>query len=226
MKRSRRYRQCASKIDPKKLYDLDEAIALLKSLDGAKFDETVELVLHLGIDPKKADQNIRGTISLPKGIGRTQRVVVFAEGAQAEEAKAAGADEVGGQDLIERIQGGWLDFDVAIATPAMMRQVGRLGRILGPKGLMPSPKSGTVTDDVAQAVREFKAGKIEYRADAGGNVHAPVGKKSFPPEDLKANIEAFIERIRQVKPPAAKGRYILGAALSTTMGPGIKLAVS
>ena len=226
MKRSRRYRQCASKVDPKKLYDLDEAITLLKSLDGAKFDETVELVLHLGIDPKKADQNIRGTISLPKGIGRTQRVVVFAEGAQAEEAKAAGADEVGGQDLIERIQGGWLDFDVAIATPAMMRQVGRLGRILGPKGLMPSPKSGTVTDDVAQAVREFKAGKIEYRADAGGNVHAPVGKKSFPPEDLKANIEAFIERIRQVKPPAAKGRYILGAALSTTMGPGIKLAVS
>jgi len=226
MKRSRRYRQCASKVDPKKLYDLDEAITLLKSLDGAKFDETVELVLHLGIDPKKADQNIRGTISLPKGIGRTQRVVVFAEGAKAEEAKAAGADEVGGQDLIERIQGGWLDFDVAIATPAMMRQVGRLGRILGPKGLMPSPKSGTVTDDVAQAVREFKAGKIEYRADAGGNVHAPVGKKSFPPEDLKANIEAFIERIRQVKPPAAKGRYILGAALSTTMGPGIKLAVS
>jgi len=226
MKRSRRYRQCAKKVDPKKFYDLDEAIALIKDLDGAKFDETVELVLHLGIDPKKADQNIRGTISLPKGLGKTQRVVVFAEGSQAEEAKAAGADEVGAQDLIERIQDGWLDFDVAIAVPAMMRQVGRLGRILGPKGLMPSPKSGTVTDNVAEAVREFKAGKIEYRADSGGNVHVPVGKKSFPPEDLKANIEAFIERIRQVKPSSAKGRYILGAALSTTMGPGIRLAVS
>jgi len=226
MKRSRRYQRCATKREPKKLYTLDEAIALIKSLEGTNFDETVELAVHLGIDPKKADQNVRGTISLPKGIGRSKRVIVFAEGQQAEAARAAGADAVGGQDLIERIQGGWLDFDVAIAVPAMMRQVGRLGRVLGPKGLMPSPKSGTVTDDVAQAVREFKAGKIEFRADSGGNVHVPVGKRSFPPEDLKANIEAFIERIRQLKPASAKGRYILGAALSTTMGPGIRLAVS
>jgi len=226
MHRSRRYRAAAEKFDSTALYSLDQAIELLKSVGGASFDETVEIVMHLGIDPKKPDQAVRGTISLPKGIGRTLRVVVFAEGEQAERARAAGADAVGGQELIERIQGGWQDFDVAIAVPAMMRQVGRLGRILGPKGLMPSPKSGTVTDDVGPAVKEFKAGKIEYRADAGGNVHAPVGKKSFPPEDLKANIEALIEHIRQVKPAPAKGRYILGVAVSTTMSPGVRLAIT
>ena len=226
MDRSRRYRKAEEKIDRKKLYELDEAIELLKGLDGSKFDESVEVVLHLGIDPKKPELGVRGTISLPKGIGRTLRVIVFAEGEQAEQATAAGADAVGGQDLIERVQGGWMDFDVAIAVPAMMRNVGRLGRTLGPKGLMPSPKSGTVTDDVAAAVEEFRAGKIEYRADAGGNVHAPVGKKSFAAEDLKANITAFIEQIRQAKPAAAKGRYILGVALSTTMSPGIALAVT
>jgi large subunit ribosomal protein L1 len=226
MKHSKRFRACKEKVDPKKLYEIDEAIVLLKGFSGAKFDETVEVVMHLGVDPKKPDQAVRGTISLPKGIGRTMRVIVFAEGEQAEAARAAGADEVGGQELVDRIQGGWLDFDVAVCVPAMMRLVGRLGRILGPKGLMPSPKSGTVTDEVATAVSEFRAGKIEYRTDAGGNVHAPVGKRSFAPEDLKANIEAFVERIRQARPAAAKGRYVLGAAISTTMGPGIALAVT
>jgi large subunit ribosomal protein L1 len=226
MHRSKRYRQGTEKVDSKRAYGLDEAIELLQGLPAAKFDETVEIAMHLGIDPKKGDQAVRGTISLPKGIGKSLRVVVFAEGEQAEQAREAGADEVGAQELIDKIQGGWSDFDVAVAVPAMMRLVGRLGRLLGPKGLMPSPKSGTVTDDVVTAVREFKAGKIEYRADAGGNIHAPVGRRSFPAEDLKANIEAFIERIRQAKPSSAKGRYILKVSLSTTMGPGITLAVS
>ena len=226
MHRSRHYAKAATQVDANKLYGLDEALELLQRLDGAKFDETVELAVRLGIDPKKPDQSVRGTISLPKGTGRTKRVIVFAEGEAAAAARAAGADETGGQELIERVQGGWLDFDVAITVPQMMRQVGRLGRLLGPRGLMPSPKGGTVTEDVAVAVAEFKAGKIEYRADATGNVHAPVGKKSFAVEDLRANINAFLEHIRQARPAAAKGRYILGAALSTTMGPGIRLAVS
>jgi large subunit ribosomal protein L1 len=226
MKHGKRYLENAKKVDATKAYTVDEAIQLVKGFSDGKFDETVELVLHLGVDPKKPEQALRGTISLPKGIGRTLRVIAFAEGEQAAKAKAAGADEAGGQELIDKIQNGWLDFDVAIAAPAMMRQVGRLGRILGPKGLMPSPKSGTVSEDVEGAVREFKAGKMEYRTDASGNVHAPVGKKSFSAEDLKANIEAFIERIRQAKPAGVKGRYILGTAVSTTMGPGIPLAVS
>jgi large subunit ribosomal protein L1 len=226
MKRSRRFSECESKVDATKSYELDEALEVIKNLQGAKFDETIELVMHLGVDPKKPDQAVRGTISLPKGIGRTLRVIVFAEGEQAELARAAGADEVGGQELIDKIQGGWLDFDVAIAVPAMMRLVGRLGRILGPKGLMPSPKGGTVTDAVETAVEEFKAGKIEFRTDAGGNIHAPVGKRSFSIDDLKANIDAFVERIRQAKPSAAKGRYILGVTVSSTMGPGLRLAIS
>lgn len=226
MKRSKRYQESAKGVDPAKSYTVDEAVEALKGLPSTKFDETVEIVFHLGVDPKKPDQAVRGTISLPKGIGRSLRVVVFAEGELAAKAKAAGAEEVGGQELIDRVTGGWTDFDVAIAVPAIMRQVGRLGRVLGPKGLMPSPKSGTVTDDVESAVREFRAGKLEYRADAGGNVHAPVGRKSFAAEDLKANIEAMIERIRQAKPASAKGRYILGVSLSTTMGPGLRLAVS
>lgn len=226
MKHSKRYEESAKGVDHDKSYTVDEAIALLKGFKGAKFDETVGIAFHLGVDPKKPDQAVRGTISLPKGIGRSVRVIAFAEGEQAAKAKAAGAEEAGGQELIDRVSGGWTDFDVAVATPAMMRQVSRLGRLLGPKGLMPSPKSGTVADDVESAVREFRAGKLEYRADAGGNVHAPVGKRSFSPEDLKANIEAIIERIRQAKPASAKGRYILGVALSTTMGPGVRLAVS
>ena len=226
MHRSKRYRKGAEKVEARKLYELDDALEVLKGLPDAKFDETVEVSMHLGIDPKKPEMAVRGTISLPKGIGKTLRVIVFAEGEQAEAARVAGADEVGAQELIDKVQGGWQDFDVAIAVPAMMRTVGRLGRVLGPKGLMPSPKSGTVTNEVADAVREFRAGKIEYRADAGGNLHVPVGKKSFPVEDLKANIEAFIEHIRKVKPAAAKGRYVLGVSLSTTMSPGIALAVT
>ncbi|HUT36738.1 MAG TPA: 50S ribosomal protein L1 [Planctomycetota bacterium] len=226
MKLSKRYQEAMKGIDRAKSYTVDEAVQTLKGLPSAKFDETVEIAFHLGVDPKKPDQAVRGTISLPKGIGRSLRVVVFAEGELAAKAKAAGAQEAAGQELIDRVTGGWTDFDVAIAAPAMMRQVGRLGRILGPKGLMPSPKSGTVTDDIENAVREFRAGKLEYRTDSGGNVHAPVGRKSFPPEDLKANIEAMIERIRQAKPSSAKGRYIVGVSLSTTMGPGLRLAVS
>jgi len=226
MQHSKRYRAALEKLTPEKLYPVDEAIALVKSLDGAKFDESVEIAMRLGVDPKKPDQAIRGTISLPKGIGKTLRVIVFADGDLAEQAKAAGADAVGGQELVDKVQGGWTEFDVAIAVPAMMRIVGRLGRTLGPKGLMPSPKSGTVTDNITTAVREFKAGKIEYRTDSGGNIHAPVGRKSFSPEDLKTNIDAFIEHIRQARPSGAKGKYIVGVTLSATMGPGIPLAVS
>jgi large subunit ribosomal protein L1 len=226
MHRSKRYSEAAKKVEADKLHGLDEALELLKALESAKFDETVEIAVRLGIDAKQSEQAVRGTISLPKGIGRTLRVIVFAEGEKAEAALAAGADEVGGQELIEKIQGGWMDFDVAIAVPEMMRAVGRLGRVLGPRGLMPSPKSGTVTADVGPAVTEFKAGKIEYRADAAGNVHAPVGKKSFSVEDLKANVEAFVEHVRQRRPAATKGRYIQSVSLSTTMGPGIRLAMS
>jgi large subunit ribosomal protein L1 len=225
MKRSRLYRQDFERVDRTRDYDLDEAVGLLKEFQGGQFDETVELALRLGINPKASDQAVRGTVALPKGTGKDVRVIVFAEGDEAEAAQAAGADDVGGQDLVERIEGGWLDFDVAIAAPAMMRNVGRLGRILGPRGLMPSPKSGTVTQDVGPAVEEFKAGKIEYRADSTGNVHVPVGKKSFPAEDLKANVEAFLDHIQQARPASAKGRFIRSAALSTTMSPGIRLAV-
>ncbi len=226
MKRSKRYQASAKLVDRTKSYTVDEAVKAIKEFPSAKLDETVEIAFHLGVDPKKPEQAIRGTISLPKGIGRTLRVIVFAEGELAAKAKATGAQEAGGQELIDRVMGGWTDFDVAVAVPSLMRQVGRLGRVLGPKGLMPSPKSGTVTEDVESAVREFRAGKLEYRTDAGGNIHAPVGKKSFAPEDLKANIEAIIERIRQAKPASSKGRYILGACLATTMGPSIRLDVS
>lgn len=225
MGHSKRCRENEKAVDATKSYAVDEAVELLLGTTPAKFDETVELAVRLGIDPKKPDQAVRGTLSLPKGIGKILRVVVFADGEDAEKALAAGADAAGGEDLIERVKGGWLDFDVAIAVPAMMRYVGQLGRVLGPKGLMPSPKSGTVTNEIESAVKEFKAGKLEFRTDKGGNVHAPVGKRSFSAEDLKENIQAFIDHIRHVKPAAARGRYILGITLSTSMGPGIPLAV-
>jgi large subunit ribosomal protein L1 len=225
MGHSKRCRENQKAVDPTKTYSVDEAVELLLGATPAKFDETVELALRLGIDPKKPDQAVRGTVSLPKGIGKTLRVVVFAEGEDAEKALAAGADAAGGEDLVERVKGGWLDFDVAIAVPAMMRHVGQLGRILGPKGLMPSPKSGTVTNEIESAVSEFKAGKLEFRTDKGGNVHAPVGKRSFSAEDLKENVQAFIDHMQKVKPAAARGRYILSVTLSTSMGPGIRLAV-
>jgi large subunit ribosomal protein L1 len=218
---SKRYRKAAERVDRAKAYPLSEAVALLKAIPPAKFDETVEVAIHLGIDPKKSDQLVRGAVSLPKGLGKTVKVVVFAEGARAEEAKAAGADHVGSEDLAKKIAEGWTDFDVVIAAPDMMKHVGKLGKVLGPQGKMPSPKSGTVTPDVAQAVREFKAGKVEFRTDPGGSVHAPVGKRSFAAEDLEANIQAFVEHVRHLRPSSAKGDFIRRVVLSTTMGPGI-----
>jgi len=225
-KRSKRYRAAVAKHDRAELVDFEKAVAILKELDGTKFDETVEIVLNLGVDPKKSDQMVRGAFAFPKGIGQERRVIVFADGEQADGAKAAGAIEVGGEDLVKKVADGWTDFDVAIAVPRMMRFVGKLGKVLGPQGKMPSPKSGTVTDDVATAVSEFRAGKVEYRVDSGANVHAPVGKKSFPNEDLLENINAFVEHMRSVKPTAAKGQYIKKVVLSTTMSPGVRVAVA
>jgi large subunit ribosomal protein L1 len=225
-KRSKRYQQSAGTVERGRVYPLDEAIRIVKGFTSPKFDETVEIALKLGIDPKKSDQMVRGAFSLPKGIGKERRVVVFADGDQADAAREAGAVEVGGEDLVAKIAGGWADFDVAIAVPRMMRFVGKLGKVLGPQGKMPSPKSGTVTDDVASAVGEFRAGKVEYRADSGANVHAPVGKKSFPDGDLGENINAFVEHIRSVKPAAAKGTYIQKVVISTSMNPGVMIAVS
>ena len=202
-----------------------EAIELVRSLAPASFDETVELAVSLGIDPRKADQIVRGTVALPHGTGRTVRVAVFASGARADEARAAGADVVGADDLVERVNGGFLDFDVAIATPDLMGQVGRLGRVLGPRKLMPNPKTGTVTMDVAKAVTDFKGGLVEYRGDAKshGVVHVPIGKVSFPARNLVENFRAVIEELMRAKPASAKGRYLRGVTLSSTMGPGIKV---
>jgi large subunit ribosomal protein L1 len=225
MKKSKRLRQAKAMVDASRDYTLEEGLELLKTFPNAKFDETVELAIATSVDPRKADQALRGTISLPKGIGKTQRVAVFCEPEQVEAAKAAGAVEAGGEDLVKKVTDGWLEFDVAIATPATMRFVGKLGRVLGPKGLMPSPKSGTVTADVVNAVTEFTAGKIEYRTDATGNIHAPMGKKSFAADDLKENIEAFYGVIRRAKPASIKGRYITGVTLGSTMSPGIRVAM-
>lgn len=222
---SKRYRAAAARRDRQAALELPAAIALLKSLPGVKFDETVEIAIKLGIDPKQSDQMVRGSIALPRGIGKKKRVIVFAEGEKAEEALAAGAVEAGGADLAKKIEGGWFEFDVAVAVPAAMRFVGKLGKVLGPKGKMPSPKAGTVTENVALAVREFAAGKIEFRTDAGGNLHGPMGKRSFSAEDLRANIEAFLGHVRNLRPPTAKGNYIEAISLSTTMGPGIRVQV-
>jgi large subunit ribosomal protein L1 len=224
-KRSKRYKADAAKVDARKKYVVDEAVKVLKSMTPTKFDPSVEVALKLAIDPKKSEQAIRGSVSLPKGIGKARRVIVFADGEDARAAKEMGADEVGMDDLAKKIEGGFLDFDVAIALPRTMKVISKLGKVLGPKGLMPSPKNGTVTEDVKTAVREFKAGKIEYRNDAAGNVQAAVGKLSFSEEDLKANIEAFLEHIRSVRPATVKGTFIEGASISATMGPGIALAV-
>jgi large subunit ribosomal protein L1 len=211
---------------PEKALSVEEAVELILNFEGAKFDETVELAVKLGIDPKNSQQIVRGAISLPHGIGRTVRVIAFAEGDAAKAAKESGALEVGGEDLAKKILDGWLDFDVAIAHPAMMRHVGKLGRVLGPHGKMPSPKSGTVTDNVGEAVREFVGGKVEFRNDDGGNVHVRVGKKSFKKEQLVGNVEAFLEHLRGIKPPSAKGVYIQKANLSATMSPGVQLLIS
>lgn len=221
--RSKRYKEAQRGRGDGAPRDLGQAISLLKQLKGAGFDETVEVVARLGIDPKKSDQQIRGSFVLPHGIGKEKKVIVFAEGAPADEAKQAGALEVGGAELVKKIEGGWLDFDVAISVPEMMRFVGKLGRILGPQGKMPSPKSGTVTTQVASAVKEFRAGKIEYRTDSGGNVHAPMGKRSFPEEALRENVGAFIEHIAGQKPATSKGTFLQKVVVSTTMGPGIEV---
>ncbi len=223
--RSKRYLAAKAEAASGEKLPVPEAVAKLKSMAKAKFDETVELALKLGIDPRQSDQSVRGSFSLPKGTGKDVRVIVFAEGEKAEQALEAGAIAAGGEDLAKRIQDGWLDFDVAIAAPEMMRHVGKLGRILGPQGKMPSPKSGTVTPDVATAVKEFKGGKIEYRNDSFGNVHAVMGKLSFPEEDLVANINAFIAHIQSVRPAAAKGAFIEKASLCATMSPSVRLAL-
>jgi large subunit ribosomal protein L1 len=219
----KRYREAAEKIDRDRLYAPRESFELLKTLPDSKFDETVEVSIRLGVDPRKADQMVRGALSLPKGTGKTARVVVFAKGEKATEARNAGADEVGDDDLAERIQGGWLDFDAAVATPDMMPVVGKLGRVLGPRGLMPNPKSGTVTDDVARAVGDIKGGMVEYRTDRHGNLHLVLGKKSFPAADLLENYAAVLDEIVRAKPAAAKGRYLKSIAIATTMGPGIRV---
>ncbi len=225
MSKSKKYLQARNAVDGSAEYPLSEALELIKRQPPARFDETIDLAISTGLDPKKPDQALRGTISLPSGTGKSVRVIAFCADDQAEAAKAAGAAEAGGQELVDKINDGWLEFDVALAPPAMMKFVGKLGRVLGPKGLMPSPKSGTVTNDIPAAVSEFAAGKIEYRLDPGGNIHAPVGKKSFPAEDLAENVRALVEQIRRSRPSSAKGKYIKGITLAATMGPGVKVAV-
>jgi large subunit ribosomal protein L1 len=220
---SKRYDAATNTMEPEKQYTLDEAVRLIKEMPAAKFDESVDISFRLGVDPKHADQMVRGAVVLPHGIGKTVRVAVFAKGDKEREARDAGADTVGAEDLVEKVQGGWTDFDTAIATPDLMGQVGRLGKVLGPRGLMPNPKLGTVTFDVAKAVREAKAGKVEFRVDKAGNIHTPVGKKSFTPENIQANAMAVIEAIVRAKPSAAKGTYLRSVTMSTTMGPGVKV---
>ncbi|GMA50475.1 50S ribosomal protein L1 [Alicyclobacillus contaminans] len=224
MARISKRRAAAEKlVDKNKIYDPAEAMALVKQTASAKFDETVEVAVRLGVDPKKQDQQIRGAVVLPHGTGKTARVLVFAKGEKAKEAEAAGADYVGDDDYIQKISQGWFDFDVVVATPDMMGAVGRLGRVLGPKGLMPNPKTGTVTFEVARAVSEIKAGKIEYRVDRQGNVHAPIGKASFEAEQLLENFRTLIDALQKAKPAAAKGTFFRNVSISTTMGPGIKV---
>jgi large subunit ribosomal protein L1 len=210
---------------PDKPLPVSEAVTILKTFNTTKFDQTVEIAMHLGIDPKQADQLVRGSIVLPHGIGKSQRVVVIAKGDKLDEAKAAGADEVGGPELAEKIKGGWTDFDVCIAAPDMMGVVGPLGKVLGPRGLMPSPRAGTVTPDVGKVVKEYKAGKVEFRTDAGGNIHAVTGKLSFDAEKLAENVTAFIHHVINLKPAAVRGQYIKGIVLSATMSPSVRVQV-
>jgi len=221
MKDSKRFKAAASKVDARKFYTIEEAVARVKEAATAKFVESVDIAVALGVDPKKADQAIRGTVSLPHGIGKQVRVLVLARPPRDEEARAAGADHTGLADYIQKIQGGWADIDVIIATPDVMGEVGKLGKILGPRGLMPNPKSGTVTNDVAKAVTEVKAGKIEFRVDKAGIVHASVGKASFDAPKLVDNIHAFLTTVVRLKPPTAKGAYIKSISISSTMGPGV-----
>lgn len=223
MKQGKKYKEAFSKIDRQKRYSFEEAINLIKEIASAKFVETLEIAVRLGVDPRHADQMVRGAVSLPSGSGREVRVAVFAKGDKEKEATDAGADVVGAEDLAERIQGGFLDFDKAVATPDLMAVVGRLGKILGPRGLMPNAKLGTVTFDVGAAVRELKAGKIEFRVEKNGIVHAPVGRLSFTSQQLLANVAALVDALIRLKPTASKGAYVKGISLSSTMGPGLKV---
>ncbi|NPV30110.1 MAG: 50S ribosomal protein L1 [Firmicutes bacterium] len=222
-KRGKKYREALKKIERGVLYEPEAALRLVKETALARFDETVEVSVRLGIDPRHADQQVRGAVVLPHGTGKSRKVLVFAKGEKAEEAQEAGADYVGAEELIEKIQGGWLDFEVAVATPDMMSKVGKLGKLLGPRGLMPNPKTGTVTFDVGRAVKEIKAGKIEYRADKTGILHVPIGKVSFPLENLLENFRTFMEAVIKAKPAAARGQYLKSITVSSTMGPGIKI---
>ncbi|GEL37665.1 ribosomal protein L1 [Lacticaseibacillus paracasei subsp. tolerans DSM 20258] len=222
-KKGKKYLEAAKAVDPTKQYTPEEAVDLLKKIDFAKFDETVEVAYRLNVDPKQADQQIRGAVVLPNGTGKTAKVIVFAQGDQAKAAEDAGADIVGAEDLVQKIQNGWLDFDVAVATPPMMAQVGRLGRVLGPKGLMPNPKTGTVTMDTAKAVKDIKAGQVAYRVDKAGIIHAPIGKKSFDADKLLENFKAMNDIVLKARPASTKGIYIKSLALTATMAPGIKV---
>ena len=221
--KGKRYTDAARRFDRQHFHGPAEAVDVVKSLASAKFDETVELAVRLGVDPRRADQIVRGTVALPAGTGKDVRVVVFASGTAAEDARAAGADAVGADDLVQRVQEGFLDFDIAIATQDLMAQVAKLGRVLGPRGLMPNPKTGTVTTDVAKAVTEFKGGRVEYRTDKFGNVHVPVGKASFARNALLTNARAVIDELQRAKPAASKGKYIRSVTLASTMGPGVKI---
>ena len=218
----KKFQAAKAKVD-EKLYSLEEAIPLVQSIKFANFDESVELAMRLGVNPKHADQMVRGTVVLPHGLGRTKRVLVIASSEKQKEAEEAGADTVGGEELVEKIQKGWMDFDAVVATPDMMRSVGKLGRVLGPRGLMPNPKTGTVTVDVSKAVGEIMAGKVEYRVDKAGVVHVPIGKASFPTENLLENALALVSSVIKAKPAAAKGKYVKGMAVSSTMGPGVRV---
>ena len=220
-KKSKKMQEALKKVDATKAYSVEEAVALAKETNIAKFDATVEVAYKLNVDPKKADQQIRGAVVLPNGTGKTQTVLVFAKGDKAKEAEAAGADFVGDDDMVQKIQGGWFDFDVVVATPDMMATVGKLGRVLGPKGLMPNPKTGTVTMDVTKAVNEVKAGKVTYRVDKAGNVHVPIGKVSFEDDKLIENFKTIHETLLKAKPSAAKGQYMKNISVTTTFGPGI-----
>ena len=225
-KRGKKYQEAEKLVDRSKAYEIEEAVALVKKTAKANFDETVEVAFRLGVDPKKADQQIRGAMVLPNGTGKTQRVLVFAKGEKAKEAEAAGADYVGDTEYIEKINEGWFEFDVIVATPDMMAEVGKLGRVLGPRGLMPNPKTGTVTFEVEKAVQDIKAGKVEYRVDKQANIHVPIGKVSFEDDKLAENLRAIVEQIVKVKPQAAKGTYLKNVSIASTMGPGIRVDVS
>lgn len=225
-KKSKKFQDAAKKVDSTKSYSVEEAVALAKEVDFAKFDATVEVAYRLGIDTRKNDQQIRGAVVLPNGTGKTQRVLVFAKGEKAKEAEAAGADYVGDADMVQKIQGGWFEFDVVVATPDMMGEVGRLGRVLGPKGLMPNPKTGTVTMDVTKAIDEIKAGKVTYRADKAGNIHVPIGKVSFDDAKLLENFRTIHDVIVKAKPATAKGQYVKNVSVTTTFGPGVKVDAS